>query len=140
MILLKDIPGIIWILGIFIVSSVVLTLYAKMAPDMLPPQTNIWEQVQGFQENIEYRRMTLKPSEIRNFESPPYHFMASRMPDLEIPVPSRVYMLQIRPYDRKPLPDLWIGAGVDLAFVDIKPKELVGDVRLVKLRKLEKLE
>ena len=135
---MKDIPGLAWIVGAFILLAAGLFLYARSGPAALPAAESSWSQVDGIREQIRTRKIVIRPGESLDSVSEPYRTQVKRLKDLEGAQPIAQYVLSVRPLSSEFLKDSWLGEGIDIALLDLQPADVFGSVRLVSFRKLEK--
>jgi hypothetical protein len=133
----KDIPGVAWIVGGFILLALALFLYSRSGPEALPPVESPWSQVDDVRERIRTRKIGLKVGESMDETSRPYRAQVKRLKDLEGPQPIARYVLSVRLIPTQFVKNSWLGEGVDVAFLDLQPSEVFGSLRLVSFRKVE---
>jgi hypothetical protein len=134
---MKDIPGVAWVVGGFVILATALFFYSRTGPAALPIPESAWTQVDTVREGIRTRKIDLKVGESRDEVSQPYRLMLRRLKDLEGGAPMARYLLEIRPLSSQLLKDSWLGAGMNVAFLDLQPTEPFGLLRLVSFRKVD---
>lgn len=134
---MRDVPGIAWIVGGFLLLAGILFLYSGSGPEPLPAAESVWAQVDQAREGLRSRRIVLRPGESTSSVSKPYRTDVMRLKDGEGPQPVARYLVGVRPVSSTLLKDSWLGEGIDVAFLDATPSEVFGTVRLVSFRKLE---
>ncbi|MFH1262608.1 MAG: hypothetical protein V1495_04075 [Pseudomonadota bacterium] len=134
---MRDIPGVAWILGGFVLFAIILFIYSKTGPVLLPPAESAWSQVEEIRAKLTTRKITLRVSEARDETAPPYRLELRRLKDLEGSPGAARYLLELRPMSFHLLKDSWLGSGVEVAFLDLQPTEMFGIIRLVSLRKVD---
>jgi hypothetical protein len=133
----KDIPGLAWIVGGFVILALAIFVYGRSGPDALPGVRSAWSQVDDVREAIRTRKISVRPGESMNSVSEPYHAEVKRLKDLEGGQPVARYLLSVRPLSSQLLQGSWLGDGIDVALLDLAPSEVFGSVHLVSFRKLE---
>ncbi len=134
---MKDIPGIFWILALAFVAGVGLLIYSRSEPYTVPQVLSAWDHVEGFRQNLEYRRVNMTVGSSRENVVPPYRLIAQRLADAERPAHVARYILRIRLLDSGLELNPWLQDGLDVGLIDTQPGNVLGSVRLVAVRKLE---
>lgn len=134
---MKDLPGLAWIVGGFVLSAVFLFLYARSSPGTLPRAESAWAQVEDVRGRLQTRKIELRAGESREETVQPYRLQLKRLKNLEGSQLTARYILSIHPLSSQLLKGSWLGEGMDVAFLDLAPSEVFGLIRLVSFRKVE---
>lgn len=133
---MKDIPAMVWMIAVFIVSAAGILFYGRSGPDELPPSESAWIQIEQTRQNLRFRRISLAPGQKQEVVQPPYRTHLERLSDALESTVAR-YVIQVRPIRFIPKLDPWLERGMDVGLVDTKPNAPIGEVRIVALRRLE---
>lgn len=135
---MRDIPGVAWILGIFLFCAFGIFSYSKLGSTTIAPPTTVWKYIEELRSNIQYRRIDLKVNQSTDIKEAPYEIHIERLPNQKIDADHEVakYMMNIKPSQTLPVDRPWLGLGVEMGWVDFRPSEAVGSVRLVSVHKL----
>ncbi len=137
---MKDLPPIVWILGVFVFFAILIGIYSSSRPDPIPPARSAWTYVEQFRKDIEFRRKDIRPGMNQELIEVPYRVVMERLSDVSTPQVLSRYVIHIYPSGKVPMDRPWFGSGADILLVDSEPKEGIGKVRMVAMRRVEQLK
>jgi hypothetical protein len=133
----RDVPGVAWIVGGFVVLAFSLGLFYRSGPEVLPAVVSPWSQVDDVRERIRTRKIAIHAGESFDEASRTYRIRVRRLKDHEGTQPVAKYVVDIRPVLLPDVKGAWLGDGMEVALLDLQPSELFGLVRLVSFRKMD---
>jgi hypothetical protein len=135
---LKDLPGLAWILGLFVPAALLLIVVARMGPKPLPPVANVWTEVDQVRQGLAARSLKLNLGETHEELKPPFVLQTQRVADSILNgEKTQQYIVRLKLKKKIADLELWAPGGFEVGMVDLNPAGAVGDIRLASVRKLE---
>lgn len=131
---MRDIPGVVWILGGFLPLALALFIYAKLGPTTMPPVQSSWQQVEWARQQLQSRMLNLKVGQSHDVVIKPFALHLQRRPDIKEPTIMGHYVLSVKPVKKIAELDYWLQAGLEVGLLDSEPNASLGEVHLVAVK------
>jgi len=128
---MRDIPGIVWILGIFFLVGGGIFVYSQTGPKPLPPAQDIFSVIDQKKSELQYRRQKLAVGEKQETDFLPYHLTIERLKDIEVHSKIARYLFHVTPIETIHSEKPWIRGGYSLGIIDRSPDDSIGNFQVV---------